>query len=313
LNLHPRNKHRGRYDFVALIASCPALKDFVRPNQYGDDSIDFFHPEAVKVLNKALIAHYYHVANWDIPKNYLCPPIPGRADYIHYVADLISSKNHGHIPTGYPITCLDIGVGANCIYPIIGSHEYQWSFIGSDIDPIAIDSAKHLVESNPSLLNRIDLRLQSNPKHIFEGIIKEGELIDVSICNPPFHASLDEARAGTIRKLNHLTKTQNQKAVLNFGGQQNELYYPGGEQAFVQEMIRQSKSFATSCFWFSSLIAKKESLKSIYATLKKENALEVKTVTMSQGNKISRFVTWTFLQPDQQKTWISSRWNHNQK
>ncbi|MEI8048680.1 MAG: RlmF-related methyltransferase, partial [Bacteroidota bacterium] len=136
--MHPRNKHRERYDFKQLIGSCPELAEFVRPNVYDDDSIDFFDPEAVKMLNKALLKHYYDLGYWDIPKNYLCPPIPGRADYIHHIADLLGSKNKGQIPTGEKIKCLDIGVGANCVYPVIGNKEYGWSFIGCDIDAVSI-------------------------------------------------------------------------------------------------------------------------------------------------------------------------------
>ncbi|MDR3476717.1 MAG: 23S rRNA (adenine(1618)-N(6))-methyltransferase RlmF [Gammaproteobacteria bacterium] len=312
-NLHPRNKHQGRYDFAQLIASCPALALFVKPNVHGDDSVDFFNPEAVKTLNQALLAHYYGIAKWDIPKHYLCPPIPGRADYIHYLADLLGSKNKGHIPTGNKIKCLDIGVGANCIYPIIGIHEYDWSFIGADIDPVAIQSANKIIKLNPILHDKIEIRLQVNPNDIFQGVLKKDELIDISLCNPPFHASLTEARSGTLRKLNNLTGKKTSQPVLNFGGQNNELHYPGGEKAFIREMIHQSKAFASACFWFSSLIAKQESLKSIYTELNKAKALEMKTVPMSQGNKISRFVAWTFLSLDQQETWAASRWNGNKK
>jgi len=87
--LHPRNKHRERYDFKLLSEACPDLKQFVKLNDYGDESIDFFNPEAVKMLNKALLMHFYDVVEWDIPEGYLCSPIPGRADYVHYVADLL--------------------------------------------------------------------------------------------------------------------------------------------------------------------------------------------------------------------------------
>src|SRR5690606_24715537 len=114
-------------------------------------SIDFFNPQAVKALNKALLFYYYDIVYWDIPENYLCPPIPGRADYIHYIADLLADNNKGIVPTGSEIKCLDIGVGANCIYPIIGVKEYGWSFIGADIDALAIKSAKKIIASNPSL------------------------------------------------------------------------------------------------------------------------------------------------------------------
>ena len=305
--LHPRNKHRDRYDFTALIATCPKLASFVKLNTYKDLSIDFFDPQAVKMLNKALLKHFYHIENWDIPANYLCPPIPGRADYLHHIADLLAQSYEGKIPTH--IKCLDIGMGANCIYPIIGNKEYGWSFIGTDIDPVSIQSAKKIIQLNPSLAGKIEVRLQTNPKDIFTGIIQQDELIDLSICNPPFHASLAEAQAGTQRKLTHLTAKKINKPILNFGGQSNELWCEGGEKAFVKKMILQSKIFANSCFWFSSLVAKQINLPSIYAELKKANAFAVKTLPMGQGNKISRVVAWTFLNLDQQKNWVDLRWN----
>src|SRR5688500_3909142 len=95
IKLHPRNKHRQRYDFTQLISSCPDLAPFVKLNVYNDESIDFFNPEAVKMLNTALLKHFYNIVYWDIPSNYLCPPIPGRADYIHNIADLLGTKNNG--------------------------------------------------------------------------------------------------------------------------------------------------------------------------------------------------------------------------
>ena len=84
--------------------------------------------------------------------------------------------------------------------------------------------------------------------------------------------------------------------LLNFGGQNSELWYPGGEEQFVREMAKESRSFAGQCRWFSSLVAKKESLKGINSMLKKVGAAEVKTIPMGQGNKISRIVAWRFPQ-----------------
>lgn len=289
-NLHPRNKHRERYDFKTLIASCPELKPFVKLNEYNDESIDFSDPEGVKMLNRSLLKHFYKLDNWDIPKNYLCPPIPGRADYIHYIADLLAENNDGKIPEGEKVKCLDIGVGANCIYPIIGIKEYGWSFIGTDIDREALKNTREIINQNSGLKENIKLRLQSNPDNIFYGIIKKGEKYDVSICNPPFHASAKEAQSASLQKSTNL----NTKRVLNFGGQSNELWYAGGEVRFLRNMIFQSKKYATSCRWFTSLVSRKDNLESIYDTLKKVEATEVKTIPMGQGNKISRIVAWTF-------------------
>jgi len=307
--LHPRNKHRQRYDFDLLIDSCPDLAPIVKLNKYKDLSVDFANPEAVKMLNRALLKHYYSIENWDIPSGYLTPPIPGRADYIHYIADLLCSKNYGKMPEGSQIKCLDIGVGSNCIYPIIGNKEYSWSFIGTDIDPVAIDSATKIVESNPSIKGKVELRFQNDPNDFFYGVLQKEELIDFSICNPPFHASLADAQKGTLRKLKNLNRKEITDPIKNFGGQNNELWCEGGEKRFVRKMIRQSKKFSVSCFWFSSLISKESNLKSVYEALTKVDAVEVKTIPMGQGNKTSRIIAWTFLSREQQKKWIESRWS----
>ena len=306
--LHPRNKHRERYDFKQLIECCSELAEFVIVNVYKDESIDFSDPNAVKSLNKALLKFYYGIDNWDIPPNYLCPPVPGRADYIHHIADLLRANNFGKIPEGSKIKCLDIGVGANCIYPLIGSVEYGWNFIGSEIDPVAIESAKKIVESNSSINGKIELILQEKLKDFFYGIIQKDEQIDVSICNPPFHASQAEAQSGTMRKIRNLSRNRTDELTLNFGGQSNELWCEGGEKRFVGRMIRESKKFSTSCFWFSSLISKQSNLKSEYDALNNAEAAEVKTIAMGQGNKTSRIVAWTFLTPKEQLEWKKARW-----
>lgn len=109
--LHPRNLHINGYDFPALMASFPKLKAFVRPTPYGALSIDFADPFAVKNLNAALLKHHYGLAFWDIPKGALCPPIPGRVDYLHYLADLLFEG--AKVKRAAAIHALDIGTGAD--------------------------------------------------------------------------------------------------------------------------------------------------------------------------------------------------------
>ncbi|MDO8929676.1 MAG: 23S rRNA (adenine(1618)-N(6))-methyltransferase RlmF [Bacteroidota bacterium] len=305
--LHPRNKNRERYDFKQLIRSFPELESFVKPNLYGDESINFADPQAVKSLNKAILKHHYEV-NWDIPEGYLCPPIPGRADYIHHIADFLCRNNYGKIPSGPQIKCMDIGVGASCIYPIIGTTEYGWSFIGSDIDPVAIESANRIIASNPAMQGKVECKLQTNPKDFFYGIIRKDELIDLSICNPPFHASEKEAQAGSMRKIHNLNPVKNVEPILNFGGQNHELWCDGGEEKFVRNMILQSKKFSGNCFCFSTLISKESNLRSIYRVLEEVEAFAVETIPMGQGNKISRIVVWTFLNTEEQNKWKNTRW-----
>ena len=307
--LHQRNKNRSRYDFKLLVESCPELKPFVILNKYEDESVDFANPDAVKMLNKAILIHFYGLETWDIPEGYLCPPIPGRADYIHHIADLLCQSNYGKIPRGANFTCLDIGVGANCIYPIIGNNEFGWSFIGSEIDPVALQSAQTIVDSNPSLKGNVECVMQENPKDFFYGVIPKEGYVDISICNPPFHASAEAAMEGTMRKTRNLSKVKDSKPNLNFAGKSNELWCEGGEARFVRNMVNQSKKFGKSCYWFSSLISKDSNLKNIYQALEEANAVKVETLLMGQGNKTSRVVAWTFLTREEQQKWKSKKWN----
>ncbi len=304
--LHQRNKHQSRYDFKLLIKATPELANFVSLNKYGDESIDFANPKAVKCLNKALLVHFYQIEYWDIPEGYLCPPIPGRADYTHYAADLLASANDQNIPKGNKIKVLDIGVGANCVYPIIGHQEYGWSFVGSEIDPIAIKSAKNIVNVNPSLKNAIEIRLQANKTAIFKDIIHKEERFDLSICNPPFHASAAAALEGSQRKVRNLGNKNYVKPTLNFGGQASELWTDGGEVGFIEKMIKESKLFGQQCFWFTTLVSKSENLPAIYALLTRAGVVETRTNNMTTGNKITRIVAWTFLTTAEQHNWTKS-------
>lgn len=304
--LHPRNAHRQRYDFAALIAACPDLAPFVARNAHGDNSVDFADPAAVKALNRALLAHHYGITHWDIPPGYLCPPIPGRADYIHHLADLLAGCNDGAVPAR--VTVLDVGVGANCVYPIVGRAVYGWRFVGSDIDPVALRSAKAIVDANPVLSGAVSLRRQASSANVFRGIVKRDERFDLTLCNPPFHASAHEAEAGTRRKLTNLTGKKPAKTVLNFGGQQAELWCEGGEAAFLRTMVIESADFARQCGWFSSLVSKETHLPGLYRALKQAGARRVETIAMAQGQKVSRLVAWSYLDDTERAAWRAARW-----
>ncbi|MDY0197819.1 MAG: 23S rRNA (adenine(1618)-N(6))-methyltransferase RlmF [Tenuifilaceae bacterium] len=307
-NLHPRNKNREQYDLSALISVNSELTNYIKPNKYGANSVDFSNPIAVKILNKSLLSYYYKIEYWEFSDENLCPPIPGRADYIHHMADLLSENNFGVIPIGNKITCLDIGVGASCIYPIIGVTEYNWKFIGSDIDPKSIEAASNIVDRNSSLKNKVECRLQTNPKDVFYGIIGREDKIDLSICNPPFHSSAEDAHKGTKRKVKNLSGKAEFNPTLNFAGISNELYYDGGEYKFIQNMVRESKKFGKNCLWFSTLVSKQSNLKRIYKLLADSETIQTKTKPMGTGNKSTRIVAWTFLSKEERKEWAKTRW-----
>ncbi len=319
--LHPRNPHRGsegksdKYDFNRLCQLVPALKEKLITTPRGDTSIDFSDADAVKMLNTGLLYQFYGIQFWDIPTGYLCPAVPGRADYIHNLADLLMlSGQRKEPPKGKKITALDIGAGANCIYPIIGSQAYGWSFVASDSSDVAYNTAKQLVKMNRNLSGRVRCRKQADSQHIFHGVIGKKETFDLTLCNPPFHGSAEEAQAASQRKVDNLAKddavlNETGKAPLNFGGQQPELWCEGGEVGFLQTMIEESKDFAGQCLWFTSLVSRKEHLPELQQLLADAGVAQSKVLEMAQGNKISRILALSFLTPEEHLEWSEISWD----
>jgi len=281
--LHPKNKFNTGYDFEKLIIKNPSLKEFVSKNDYGNLSIDFSNPIAVKELNKALLFTYDKVSVWDFPDDNLCPPIPGRLDYIHHLADLISSEEKENIKI------LDIGTGATCIYPLLGVAEYDWNFVATDIDLDSLDTAQDIIDDN-KIEAKIELRQQFNEQQILKGILNEEDSFSAVMCNPPFYKSASEAQGANNRKNRNLGNN----AVRNFAGNNNELWFPGGEKAFLHNYLYESSLFPKSSKWFTSLVSKKENVTSLKDSSKKLNATAFKVIDMNQGNKVTRIVCWRF-------------------
>lgn len=293
--MHKNNKHSKDYNFKALIKDSPELAEFVFESKYGKDTIDFANPKAVKSLNSALLKTHYGIDYWNFPDANLCPPIPGRVEYIHVLNDLLRASK-----LQKDVTVLDVGTGASCIYPLLGYSEYKWNFIASEVDPLAFENAKDIVDKN-NLNNHIDLRFQNDSQFILKGILQPSENITATLCNPPFYKNEAEANENALRKLKGLGNAANE-LKRNFSGKANELWYPGSEKAFLHNYLYQSSLFKANCFWYTSLVSKKELVKSMQSSLKKLGATEVKTLQMALGNKISRVVAWTFLTEEEQKS-----------
>lgn len=308
VKLHERNRNREPYDLQALCLAEPMLNTHLKINKFGENSIDFSNPQAVKLLNKAILNHYYSIKHWDFPSENLSPPIPGRADYIHQVADLMADHNAGEIPRGSKVLGLDIGVGASCIYPILGAVEYGWNFIGSDINQKSIASSQKIIESNPTLKDKISCKVQQNSNAFFKGIITHKDKIDFSICNPPFHSSAEDAIKGSKRKIQNLSEKSVKNPTLNFSGIDKELIYEGGEFAFIKGMVLESQSFARNCYWFTTLVSKESNVKGLLKVLEKLPVTEIKKINLETGNKSARILAWSFLSKEEQQAWREARW-----
>jgi len=302
--LHPRNVHQHGYDFTDLASCYPALSAYVKTNAYGELSIDFANPLAVKALNTALLKRHYNIVDWDIPAGALCPPIPSRVDYIHYIAELlgIDDGKTSSSSVKSTITLLDIGTGANGIYPILACQLYGWQCVGTDINSQSLDNVEKFIARNSTLKNSFKLRLQPDKNHIFTGIIHPDEYFDVTVCNPPFHASLEEALKGSQRKAHNLARNRGEQIksaravspTLNFGGLGAELWCNGGERLFLKKMAKESKEFASQCRWFTCLVSKNDNVLPISKLLRKLGTTDVREIKMTHGQKVTRILAWTF-------------------
>jgi 23S rRNA (adenine1618-N6)-methyltransferase len=185
-------------------------------------------------------------------------------------------------------------VGANLIYPLIGHREYGWCFVGSELDATALASAARILVANPGLGEAIELRRQVDRNALFRGVVQPDERFDLTLCNPPFHGSMQEVLEATQAKWRKLGRGVGE-AARNFGGQGAELWCEGGEAGFIRRMILESVELRDRVRWFTSLVSSSASLPAVHRALRQAAAKDIRTIPMAQGQKQSRFVAWSFL------------------
>jgi 23S rRNA (adenine1618-N6)-methyltransferase len=268
------------------------LAPFVLVNDFGKETIDFSDPKAVLELNRGLLYADYRLKYWEITRNSLCPAIPGRVDYIHYIADLLAEGHDGAVPTGNLINILDVGTGSSVIYPILGCQEYEWNFVGTDIDQGSLNIAQGNINKNSWLKKKIQLRLQEDKARILKGVVKKTDRFDAVMCNPPFFKSREDNWKSSTKKFANLHKGKEIPTVQNFRGLPNELWYPGGEKAFIRQLIYDSMDFKECLGWVTTLVSDKDHLKPLLAVLEYHKASDIRIIQTKQGNKTSRILAW---------------------
>ena len=338
---HPRNAFQGKYNLDRLVSCYPALGQHVIIGPTGRPTVDWADPVAVRALNTSLLVADYGVnpKYADIlPPNALMAGVPGRADYVHHIADRLQEDNGGaEIPKGRNVIGMDIGTGASCIYPLIATSIYGWSMIATDINRASIESAQAIVESN-NHQDKIEIRHQLSDTSIFNGILKKKpvERIDFAMCNPPFYPSKEAFQAENARKIEGLAKskmkrgfnigsnelpdntsTDSEVSSNNFGGTDTDLWCDGGEMAFVKRIYTESTRYWNKCLWFSSLVSRKKNLNKITKLFKKGGGgKKGKGVEMVHriaiGRKEATILMWTFMDEDARRDWAKNRWNNRE-
>ena len=290
--MHAQNPYAERYDLKSLANAHPPLQEHIVLNPSCQQTIDFTISDAVYELNKAMLLADYKLGDYNLPKGYLIPPIPGRLEYLLHLRDFISEKFK--VDKAVELRGLDIGAGANGIYCILGVQHFNWSMIGAESDAVAVKTVSENMLLTNALKDKIEIRHQENKSFLFNNIIQPKEQFDFSVCNPPFHSSKDEALKGSLKKQSNLVNPSDRNThLLNFEGQANELWCNGGEALFIKRLIKESLGFKSQVKVFSCLVSKADSLAAIEKQLKKAKANH-QIIPMDLGNKKSRIMVWWF-------------------
>lgn len=294
-----KEEKQQNYDFDALSKSHPPLAPYISQVN-GRSTIDFGNAEAIKALNIAILLKDYGLVNYDLPDGYLIPGVSGRRKYLDQVANLLKLKDRSNKKR----RIADLGVGGNCIYPIIGRQAFGWEFIGVDSDQSSLNVALEIITAN-NLSDGISLRLQSDKNQVLEGWITEDDYFDCIVCNPPFYSNENEANHQNRRKNK---KHKQFKSNRTFGGKPHELITKGGELGFVSRYLAESKVYGSQVYSFTCLISSGAHLKQLETQLKELKSTERRVIETSTSNKSSRILVWSFLTPKQREVWRNYRW-----
>ena len=285
--MHPRNIYsKCQPNFAELARKYPSFSKHMILQDDGKSFLNWKDVQAHVELTKTLLQEDFKIS-WNIPPDFLCPPIPQRLNYIHWIEDLLAGPVEVETKPAHSLKIppqargVDIGVGASCIYPLLGVRSQPgWKFLGSDINKSSLESARENVKRN-GLEGNIEVRLMDNKKRLLVDLLKEedGEF-DFVMCNPPFFSSMAEAR--------------NASHVRACSGNLDEMVADGGEVAFVCRIIEDSKKLQTRIRWYTSMLGHRSSVKTIVGEAKAAGAKQVRTTKFFQGKTVRWAVGWSF-------------------
>ncbi|GBB93819.1 hypothetical protein RclHR1_22370002 [Rhizophagus clarus] len=287
--MHPRNRYKDKSpDFSVLAFKYPSFYPFVHYSKEGKPFIDYKNPEAVRELTYCLLREDFNLF-LDIPLDTLCPPVPSRLNYIHWIEDLVSSTESHEESGQHTVYGIDIGTGASCIYPLLGcTLNKNWVFLATDIDEKAVKYAKDNVQRN-SLDDRITVHYNKMGKKILldENMIKDTTLkFSFCMCNPPFYENQEEYEKGVENKLTtpHSVCT----------GSSNEMFTPGGEFQFIKDILEESLFLRTKIRWYTSKIGRLETVNKMVCELKKVGIDNYVITEFCQGFTRRWGIGWSF-------------------
>ncbi|XP_054431869.1 RNA N6-adenosine-methyltransferase METTL16 isoform X1 [Pteronotus mesoamericanus] len=284
-SMHARNRYKDKPpDFAYLASKYPDFKKHVQMNLNGRVSLNFKDPGAVRALTCTLLKEDFGLSI-DIPLERLIPTVPLRLNYIHWVEDLIGhqASDKSTLRRG-----IDIGTGASCIYPLLGSTLNGWYFLATEVDDMCFNYAKKNVEQN-NLSDLIKVVKVPQKTLLMDALKEESEIVyDFCMCNPPFFANQLEAKG-----VNSRNPRRPPPSSVNTGGI-TEIMAEGGELEFVKRIIHDSLQLKKRLRWYSCMLGKKCSLAPLKEELRIQRVPKVTYTEFCQGRTMRWALAWSF-------------------
>ena len=264
-------------DFLILIKEFPELKKYIikHDEKIEEFSFDWSNNDLSLLMTKSILNYYFNIKYYDIPKGFLIPPVPSRLNYLNLINELIKDIEKENI------IGVDIGTGANIIYPILGNSIYNWKFICSEINNESYNNAKLILQKN-NLEENINLIKQENKNNIFVSIINQENKYTFSMCNPPYYDYEQEIKI----------EDKKRDTEYNF----DEVYYEKGELGFFERYFEESICYKKNIFLFTILIGKKSNSEIIYDKINSYNNIiklcDIKKIMT--GNNVRYIIYWSF-------------------
>jgi len=272
-------------DFSILINIFQELKKYIKEKKEKDEinefTFDWSNNNLSLLMTKCILNYYFDIKYYSIPNNFLIPPVPSRLNYLNTINTLLTSYNAlNNNNKQNNVIGIDIGTGANLIYPLLGYSLYKWIFICSEINNDAYENAKTIITNN-KLEENIKLIKQKYKNLIFVGIINKEEKYFFTMCNPPYYDYEEE-----IKK-----EDKNRDCQYNF----DEIYYKNGEIGFFDEYFEESICYKKNVFLFTILIGKKTNVQIILDKISNDKNIKFYDMKRIQtGNNMRYIIYWSF-------------------
>ena len=229
-------------------------------------------------MTKCILNYYFKIKYYSISNNFLIPTVPSRLNYINVINSLL--KSYGVKNNEKEIIGIDIGTGANIIYPLLGYSVYKWKFICSEINEQAFENASKIIKEN-NLEENIKLIKQKYNNFIFIGIINRENRYTFTMCNPPYYDYEEEIKI----------EDKKRDCEYNF----DEIYYKNGEIGFFDKYFEESICYWKNVFIFTFLIGKKSNAEKIYEKISENKGIKFFDIKrIKTGNNMRYIIYWSF-------------------